>query len=117
MMAVEKLHERITPHLFISEIRTIAADNLWMSPCYKTDCVSIHTTWKQEWDTVMELLPLMEEQLAPFNPRPHWAKLFTIKPEVLQGRIEKLNDFKNLAKQYDPDGKFQNDFLERHVWG
>jgi xylitol oxidase len=117
MMAVEKLHERITPHLFISEIRTIAADNLWMSPCYKTDCVSIHTTWKQEWDTVMELLPLMEEQLAPFNPRPHWAKLFTIKPSVLRARIEKLNDFKNLAKQYDPAGKFRNDFLERNVWG
>jgi xylitol oxidase len=117
MMAVEKLHDKISPHLFISEIRTIAADNLWMSPCYKKACVSIHTTWKQEWDTVMELLPLMEAQLAPFNPRPHWAKLFTIKPSILHSRIEKLNDFKNLVKQYDPLGKFQNDFLERNVFG
>lgn len=78
MMAIEKLHAKITPHLFISEIRTINADNFWMSPCYKKVCVALHTTWKQEVDTVMRLLPLMEEQLAPFNPIPHWAKLFTI---------------------------------------
>lgn len=117
MMAVEKLHEKISPHLFISEIRTIAADGLWMSPCYKKDCVSLHTTWKQDWDTVIKLLPLMEEQLAPFNPRPHWAKLFTITPSVLQSRIEKLNDFRDLVKLYDPNGKFSNDFLERNVFG
>ena len=116
LMAVEKLHEKISPHLFISEIRTIAADDLWMSPCYKKDCVAIHTTWKQEWDTVMNLLPLMEEQLAPFNPRPHWGKLFTISPQVLQSRIEKLGEFKELVKQYDPNGKFRNDFLKKNLW-
>jgi xylitol oxidase len=115
MMAVEKLHEKITPHLFISEIRTIAADDLWMSPCYKKACVAIHTTWKQEWDAVMELLPQLEEQLAPFHPRPHWGKLFTIKPPVLQERIERLGDFKELIKQHDPDGKFRNDFLEKNL--
>ena len=117
MMAVEKLHEKIIPHLFISEIRTIAADNLWMSPCYKKDCVTIHTTWKQEWDTVLNLLPLMEEQLAPFNPRPHWAKLFTISPSILQSRIEKLAEFKEMVKQYDPNGKFRNEFLDRNLFG
>jgi xylitol oxidase len=115
LMAIEKLHEKITPHLFISEIRTIDADDLWMSPCYKKRCVSLHTTWKQDWNTVINLLPLMEEQLAPFNPRPHWGKLFTIKPSVLQQRIERLADFQGLTKQYDPRGKFQNEFLERNV--
>ena len=116
MMAVEKLHEKISPHLFISEIRTIDADNLWMSPCYKRACVSIHTTWKQEWDTVINLLPLMEAQLAPFNARPHWAKLFTMPPAVLQSRIEKLVDFKQLVSQYDADGKFRNEFLEKNLY-
>jgi alditol oxidase len=115
IIAVEKMHEKITPHLFISEIRTIAADNLWMSPCYKQTCVAIHTTWKQEVDTVMELLPQMEAQLAPFNPRPHWAKLFTISPSVLQSRYERLADFRELIKEYDPNGKFRNEFLEKNV--
>ena len=116
MMAMEQLHEKITPHLFISEIRTIQEDTLWMSPCYKKTCVALHTTWKQEVDTVLNLLPLVEAQLAPFNARPHWAKLFTMAPSVLQSRIEKLADFKELVKKYDPNGKFRNDFLNKNLY-
>ncbi len=117
IMAVEKLHEKITPHLFISEIRTVAADNLWMSPCFKKTCVAIHTTWKQEWDTVMNLLPMVEKQLAPYNPQPHWAKLFTMRPSALQSRIEKLPDFKQLMQQYDPGKKFRNEFIDKYLFG
>jgi alditol oxidase len=116
MMAMEKLQEKITPHLFISEIRSIAADDFWMSPCYNKTCVALHTTWKQETDAVMNLLPLIEEQLAPFNAKPHWAKLFTISPSVLQSRYEKLNDFKQLVNQYDPNGKFRNEFLSKNLY-
>jgi xylitol oxidase len=116
MMAMEKLHEKITPHLFISEIRTVNADDLWMSPCYKQTCAVLHTTWKQEADTIMSLLPLIEEQLAPFNAKPHWAKLFTMPPSVLQSRYEKLNDFKQLISQYDPNGKFRNEFLNKNLY-
>ncbi len=117
IMAMESLHEKTTPHMFISEIRTINADDLWMSPCYKQSCIAIHTTWKQETEIVMGLLPLIEEKLAPFNPKPHWAKLFTLPPSVLQSKYEKLNDFKELAKQYDPEGKFQNEFLQTNLFG
>ena len=117
IMAMEKLNEKISPHLFISEIRTIHEDNLWMSPCYKRSCITLHTTWKQEVDTVMSLLPLVEAQLAPFNARPHWAKLFTLSPTVLQSRIEKLADFKQLVNQYDPNGKFRNEFLNTNLYG
>ncbi|MDQ3277231.1 MAG: FAD-binding protein [Bacteroidota bacterium] len=116
MMAIEKLHDKITPHLFISEIRTVNADQFWMSPCYQKTCVALHTTWKQETDTVMKLIPLIEEQLAPFNPVPHWAKLFTLSPQVLQSRYQKLADFKQLIKQYDPEGKFRNAFLEKNLY-
>ena len=116
MMAMETLHEKISPHLFISEIRAVAADDLWMSPCYKQTCAVLHTTWKQE-DIVMDLLPLVEEQLAPFNPRPHWAKLFTIAPSVLQSRFEKLDDFKQLLNQYDPTEKFRNEFIDANLFG
>ncbi len=116
MMAIEEMHEQITPHLFISEIRTINADSFWMSPCYKKTCVTFHTTWKQDVDTVMKLLPIMEEKLAPFNPIPHWAKLFTIPPKVLQLRHEKLPAFKQLANRYDPKGKFRNEFLDKVLY-
>ncbi|HEY1871885.1 MAG TPA: D-arabinono-1,4-lactone oxidase, partial [Chitinophagaceae bacterium] len=116
IMAVEKLNEKISPHLFITEIRTIHADELWMSPCYKQTSVTIHFTWKQETEAVMNLLPLIEEQLSPFNAKPHWAKLFTLSPKVLQLHYEKLADFKQLVAEYDPKGKFRNEFLEKNIY-
>jgi alditol oxidase len=110
-MAVESLRDQITPYLFVSEIRTIQADDLWMSPCYKRDCLAIHFTWHQEVDAVMKLLPLIEAKLAPFNPAPHWGKLFTLSPEKIAPRFERIADFEQLFKKYDPEGKFRNDFL------
>jgi xylitol oxidase len=115
ILAVEKLHEQITPHLMISEIRTIDADNLWMSPCYKQPSTSIHFTWKPDWPAVKKLLPLIEEQLAPFNVRPHWGKLFTIPPARLKSLYERMPDFQELVKHYDPKGKFRNEFLSQVI--
>lgn len=115
MMAMEKLNEKISPHLFISEIRMVAVDHFWMSPCHNQTCVALHTTWKQE-DAVMGLLPLIEEQLAPFNAKPHWAKLFTIAPSILQSRLEKLSNFKELINQHDHNGKFRNEFLSTNLY-
>jgi xylitol oxidase len=116
IMAVSRLGSRITPHLFTSEIRTIAADNLWMSPCYKQDSVAIHFTWKQDWPAVSKLLPVIEKELAPYQIRPHWGKLFTIAPAILEKRYEKMADFRALAKEYDPKGKFRNDFLNLNIF-
>ena len=115
IMAIEALHERITPHLLISEIRTIAADRLWLSPCYGRACVALHTTWKPHRDAVVSLLPLIERALEPFGVVPHWGKLFTMPPATLQSRYERLADFRELAVLYDPRGKFRNDFLRRNV--
>ena len=73
ILAIERLRDRITPHLFISEIRTIDADELWLSPCYKRPSVAIHFTWKPDWDSVRDLLPVIEKELSPNNVRPHWG--------------------------------------------
>ncbi|HEV7620445.1 MAG TPA: D-arabinono-1,4-lactone oxidase, partial [Flavisolibacter sp.] len=116
IMAVSRLKKQIGPHLFITEIRTIDADGLWMSPCWHQRCVTIHFTWKQDWPAVGKLLPLIEKELSPFNAKPHWGKLFKIAPKVLASRYEKLEDFKKLAAYYDPHGKFQNDFLNTTIF-
>jgi xylitol oxidase len=115
--AVQTLKDDIKPLLMISEIRTIAADELWMSPCYHQDSVAIHFTLNQNTDGVMRLLPKIEEKLAPFGVRPHWGKLFTINPGVLASRYERLNDFRALISQYDPEGKFRNDFINTNIFG
>jgi alditol oxidase len=115
--AVSRLGKQIGPHLFITEVRTIAADDLWMSPCRHQTSVTIHFTWKQETEAVLKLLPQIEKALAPFNARPHWGKVFTIAPKVLESRYEKLADFKKLVAEYDPHGKFRNAFLEHNIYG
>jgi xylitol oxidase len=115
--AVSRLGKQIGPHLFITEIRSIAADKLWMSPCYKQTSVTIHFTWKQETTAVMKLLPVIEKELAPFKVRPHWAKIFTMDPKVLASRYEKMDDFKKLVAEYDPKGKFRNAYLDRNLFG
>lgn len=116
LRAVAQLREQIAPLLMISEVRTIAADKLWMSPCYNCPSVAIHFTWKQDWPAVQKLLPVIEAQLAPFNARPHWGKLFAISPERLRPLYEKLPDFQRLLHEFDPQGKFRNPFLVKYVF-
>jgi xylitol oxidase len=116
IQAVQKMGKEIGPHLFITEIRTIDADNLWMSPCYQQPSVTIHFTWKQEWDAVMKLLPKIEKELAPFNVKPHWGKLFTVPASMLASRYQKTNEFKKIVAEFDPHGKFRNDFLEKNLY-
>jgi xylitol oxidase len=116
ILAVERLRDQVTPHLMISEIRAIAADRLWMSPCYRQPCVAIHFTWKQDWPAVRTLLPVIERELAPFKARPHWGKLFTMSPSHLRSLYERLPDFTRLSRTYDPQGKFRNAFLNRNVF-
>jgi alditol oxidase len=113
--AVHSLKDEIMPVLMISEIRTIAADELWMSPAYRQDSVAIHFTLNQDTERVMSLLPKIEEKLSPFGVRPHWGKLFTIDQGTLQGRYPRIQDFRSLMQEFDPDGKFVNDFVSRNI--
>ncbi len=117
ILAVERLRDQISPSLLISEIRAVAADNLWLSPCYKQPCVTIHFTWKPDWPAVSKLLPVIEKELAPFDARPHWGKLFSTSPAALKSIYDKLPDFIHLSAKYDPRGKFRNDFLNQNVFG
>ncbi len=116
ILAVEKLRDQITPHLFITELRTIAPDHLWMSTAYQRPSMAIHFTWKPEWPEVSRVLPKIEAQLEPFAPRPHWAKLFTIPPAQIQARYARLAEFKAQLKHYDPSGKFRNEFINTNLY-
>ena len=114
--AVEKLHDQIGPHLFITELRTVAADRLWMSMEYERPSLAIHFTWKPEWPAVRQVLPLIEAQLKPFAPRPHWGKLFTMPPEQVEAHYARLPQFRELAAHYDPKGKFRNHFVRVNLY-
>lgn len=116
IMAVARLHELVTPHLMITEIRTIAADDLWMSMAYRQPSVAIHFTWKPDWPAVKRVLPVIEKELGSFQARPHWGKLFTQAPAELRARYPKMADFVGLAAKFDPKGKLRNDFLKTNLF-
>ncbi|MEJ3745733.1 FAD-binding protein [Actinomycetes bacterium KLBMP 9797] len=115
LAALDRIGDRIAPVLQISEVRAIAAEDLWLSPSYQRDTVAFHFTWIKDPDAVVPVLAAVEEALAPFDARPHWGKLFTMGPRVVAARYERVRDFGALTRRLDPAGKFRNDFLDRYV--
>lgn len=115
--AVRTLADGIRPILQVSEIRTVAADRLWMSMSYGEDVVGIHFTWKPEPDAVEAMISRLEAALAPFGARPHWGKLFDAGAAEIAPLYERLPDFVRLIERLDPRGAFSNAWLETRVLG
>lgn len=116
--AIRALHgiARTFAHLVqTSEVRTVAADDLWLSPCQGRATVGIHFTWQPDGVAVGEALPAIEGVLEPFGARPHWGKVFAIRPERVRSLYDRLPAFESLATRHDPDGRFRNVFLSRYV--
>ncbi|MER7004041.1 FAD-binding protein [Dactylosporangium sp. NPDC000555] len=110
--AVDRVRHLVAPALQISEIRTVAADDLWLSPHYERDSVALHFTWVPNNDLVLRAVEALEEQLAPLGARPHWGKVFRRAP-----RYPRSADFAALAARLDPRGAFRNAFVRRHLLG
>ncbi len=115
--AVRALGVRIAPVLQVSEIRTIAADSLWMSPQYRVDTTAIHFTWEPDTDSVLPVLAEVEAALEPYEARPHWGKVFLATADTIAPLYERLPDFLRLAQRLDPRGAFRNEWFEQRVSG
>lgn len=102
---------RITPLLQISELRTVAADNLWLSPACGRDVLGVHFTWKLDVPGVTAVLPSIEEALLPLGARPHWGKVFHT--TEIAPLYPHWTDFAELRSHHDPKRKFTNPFLDR----
>jgi xylitol oxidase len=113
--AVRGLAARIRPLLFTAEIRTVAADRLWLSPEYQRETVCLHFTWRPMQASVEALLPDLESALAPFEARPHWGKLFLLEAPSIARLYSRLPDFLQLADRLDPRRAFTNRWFATHV--
>jgi xylitol oxidase len=112
--AVAALREGLAPILGLSEIRTIRADDLWLSSAYGEDMVGLHFNWLKKWEGVEPFLPVLEQALAPFGVRPHLGKLFALPAAQLEKVYPRWTDFRALRQRFDPQGKFVNHFLRQH---
>ncbi|WP_439946764.1 FAD-binding protein [Streptomyces sp. BBFR109] len=109
--AVQEIRAAVAPVLQICEVRTVAADAQWLSPSHGRDTVALHFTWIEDTAAVLPAVRRVEAALEPFAPRPHWGKVFTTPAAALRGRYPRLADFRALARELDPAGKFANAFV------
>lgn len=113
LAAVKAIAPAFEAQLLVTELRTVAADELWLSPAYRRDVLAIHFTWRNDTAGVLAVLPSIEEALAPFDARPHWGKAFTLPGESVRASLTRVDDFLDAAREADPRRVFRNDFLRR----
>jgi xylitol oxidase len=113
LAAVRALGASIAPHLLITELRTMAADELWLSPATGRPSLTIHFTWKNEPAAVARLAPQIQAALEPFGARPHWGKVNTMTAVEIAPLYPKLPEFAALCERMDPQHRFRNSYLER----
>jgi xylitol oxidase len=114
--ALYRVGERIAKALQISEIRTVRADNRWMSTAYDRDCACMHFTWTDNDEDVLAAIPIVEAALDMFAPRPHWGKMHLRTPKQIAAQYPRIDDFRAMCKRYDPDGKFRNTYVNRYAF-
>jgi alditol oxidase len=105
----------IAPVLQISELRTVAADGLWLSPAYQRPSLALHFTWIPDARAVAPAVTAVQDALAPLGARPHWGKVFSTPAATVAGLYPRLPAFQRLRSHYDPGGKFGNEFTSRYL--
>jgi xylitol oxidase len=96
--AVEALRGLDLRHLLVCELRTVAADTLWMSPMYGRDSLAVHFTLEPA--PIDDDIRAIEAALAPFDPRPHPGKVHRM-------AAHRHDAFEALAERLDPRGAFR----------
>ncbi|MFJ5972551.1 FAD-binding protein [Streptomyces sp. NPDC093060] len=109
--AIDAIRPAVAGVLQTCEVRTVAADPQWLSPAHGRDSVALHFTWVEDTGAVLPVVRRVEAALDPFDPRPHWGKVFTAPATELRRRYAHLADFRALAQALDPVGKFTNAFV------
>lgn len=115
--AMRGLSAQIEPLLFVAELRTVAADGLWLSPAYERPTLALHFTWRREPEPVAAAVAALEAALTPYAGRPHWGKAMAARADALAALYPRMDDFRALRARLDPRGVFVNRWLIEHVLG
>jgi xylitol oxidase len=104
--------DRFAAPVQVSEVRTIAADRLWLGTASGRDSVALHFTWVPDRTAVLPALAAVEAVLAPFDPRPHWGKLWTLPVDAVRASYPRWGDAARLRERWDPDRVFANPYVD-----
>ena len=99
------------PMAFPFEYRTVASDDIWLSPMNAGPCasISVHQYAGMQW---RELFAGMEQILRAAGGRPHWAKRHSLTRADVDALYPMAERFRAVRRNYDPDRKFLNSHLE-----
>ncbi|WP_199036069.1 D-arabinono-1,4-lactone oxidase [Glycomyces salinus] len=117
LRAMREVSDALGSAVQICEVRTMAADDLWLSPAYGRETVAFHFTWVRDYETVAPAMGVVEEALDSFDARPHWGKLFTIPITEVRSQYPRMGEFEKLRKRFDPEEKFGNEFCSALLGG
>ncbi len=98
--------------LQVLEIRSVAADGLWLSPAHSADVAGLHFTWRSDASAVAAALHTIEDAVLPLGARPHWGKVFVCGTDALVSAYPQLPQFADLRDEVDPRRVFGNDWLD-----
>lgn len=108
-------HSALDGVVAISEVRSVRADGLWLSPAYGRPSVSFHFTWFPDADKIRRAVDAVEEVLVPLGARPHWGKVFHLDAGTLKVAFPRLLDAASLRAKLDPNEVFQNELSRRYL--
>lgn len=109
--AMTSIGSDIADALMVGEIRTVAGDDMWMSPHTGRDSLAFHFTWHPDQELAEAAANSVADALDSFAVRPHWGKVFD--PERLDlNQYERRHDFLDLVTRMDPAGKFRNAWFD-----
>lgn len=112
LVELARIAPRIAPLVQVVELRTVAPDLAWMSPFYRSAATGIHITWTRDVAAVDAALPLLEEAFGALGGRPHWGKAQRADPARVRGLYPRREDFVDLVRDWDPQGRFSTPFVE-----
>lgn len=111
--AVRSTADHFSDVLMVTEIRTVATDQLLLSPQFDQETVSLHFTWANRPSEVAEAVSAVEHALAPFAPRAHLGKVFS---KGLTGIDSARRDrFVEQCRTWDPNQVFWSQWLEENL--
>jgi FAD/FMN-containing dehydrogenase len=107
--AIEKYRSDV---FFPVEVRTIAADEAWLSPFYRRESgsIAVHAYYKEDYSFFFSII---EPILRRHGGRPHWGKLNTLSGDDFQALYPRWKDAMDVRQALDPEAKFLNDYLRK----
>tara|TARA_R110001592_G_scaffold7126_1_gene40164 strand:- start:31180 stop:32577 length:1398 start_codon:yes stop_codon:yes gene_type:complete len=109
---ISTIERNFSEVFFPIECRYIKSEDAWISPFYHRDSISIavHRYFEEDYSALFKAI---EPILQKYAGRPHWGKINTFTDTQCRNAYPKWQQFLDIRKEYDPEGKFLNPYLKR----